>query len=284
MSIFGQVWLWSVAAFLIGVLLTWLVLVRPAQARNRVLEQRLLAARSATTAPAATHTAERRPVAAPIRSFEPEPGLKPLEPYEPEAFQPEPVQSEPAERPESRWFDRESYGESVAAEDPSSTAPPPPSTEALPAADSAGALFEPAELDRAVVACARRIAVRVISHGEIDRTGLHRSNLAGLRSVLEPELATESTSAFREVEEPTSERGSLFDASQPEPVPDPEPPAYAFGGGAAPEDQPSPTETTQVLPKRQPRRSNLGSFESPKAIQPSMRCRSRRCSTSTAGH
>jgi ribonuclease HII len=40
------------------------------------------------------------------------------------------------------------------------------------------------ELFRAVVSCAQRIAVRVISHGEIDRAGLHRSNLAGLRSVL----------------------------------------------------------------------------------------------------
>jgi ribonuclease HII len=40
------------------------------------------------------------------------------------------------------------------------------------------------ELYHAVVACATRIAVRVISHGEIDRSGLHRSNLAGLRSVL----------------------------------------------------------------------------------------------------
>ena len=40
------------------------------------------------------------------------------------------------------------------------------------------------ELFRAIVCCAERIAVRVISHGEIDRSGLHRSNLAGLRSVL----------------------------------------------------------------------------------------------------
>jgi ribonuclease HII len=40
------------------------------------------------------------------------------------------------------------------------------------------------ELFRAVVSCARRVAVRVVSHGEIDRTGLHRSNLAGLRAVL----------------------------------------------------------------------------------------------------
>jgi ribonuclease HII len=40
------------------------------------------------------------------------------------------------------------------------------------------------DLFRAVVGCAERIAVRVISHTEIDRTGLHRCNLAGLRSVL----------------------------------------------------------------------------------------------------
>jgi ribonuclease HII len=40
------------------------------------------------------------------------------------------------------------------------------------------------ELFHAIVSCSKRIAVRVISHGEIDRSGLHRSNLAGLRAVL----------------------------------------------------------------------------------------------------
>jgi ribonuclease HII len=40
------------------------------------------------------------------------------------------------------------------------------------------------QLFRAVVGCARQIAVRVISSREIDRNGLHRSNLAGLRAVL----------------------------------------------------------------------------------------------------
>ncbi|TML62906.1 MAG: ribonuclease HII [Actinobacteria bacterium] len=40
------------------------------------------------------------------------------------------------------------------------------------------------ELFRAVVGCAERIAVRVISPREIDETGLHRSNLAGLRAML----------------------------------------------------------------------------------------------------
>ena len=40
------------------------------------------------------------------------------------------------------------------------------------------------ELYRAVVGCATRISVRVVPPAEIDRNGLHRSNLWGLRSVL----------------------------------------------------------------------------------------------------
>src|SRR6478735_5761991 len=40
------------------------------------------------------------------------------------------------------------------------------------------------ELFRAVVGCAARISVRVIPSSEIDRNGLHKSNLWGLRSVL----------------------------------------------------------------------------------------------------
>jgi ribonuclease HII len=40
------------------------------------------------------------------------------------------------------------------------------------------------ELFRAVVGCAERIVVRAVSPAEIDREGLHRSNLAGLRAVL----------------------------------------------------------------------------------------------------
>jgi ribonuclease HII len=40
------------------------------------------------------------------------------------------------------------------------------------------------ELFRAVLGCAERVAVRVISSDEIDRNGLHRMNLAGLRSTL----------------------------------------------------------------------------------------------------
>ena len=45
-------------------------------------------------------------------------------------------------------------------------------------------LGEREDLFRTVVGCAERIAVRVIAAAEIDREGLHRSNLAGLRSAL----------------------------------------------------------------------------------------------------
>jgi ribonuclease HII len=40
------------------------------------------------------------------------------------------------------------------------------------------------ELFGAVLGCAERVVVRAVPHGEIDRNGLHRSNLAGLRAVL----------------------------------------------------------------------------------------------------
>jgi len=39
-------------------------------------------------------------------------------------------------------------------------------------------------LFRGVMACAERIEVRVIPQGEIDRSGLHRSNLEAMRSIL----------------------------------------------------------------------------------------------------
>jgi ribonuclease HII len=40
------------------------------------------------------------------------------------------------------------------------------------------------ELFRAVLACAEKVVVRAVPAGEIDRFGLHRSNLEGLRAML----------------------------------------------------------------------------------------------------
>ena len=51
--------------------------------------------------------------------------------------------------------------------------------------DSKQVAFEERErLFAAVAACASAISVRVVPSGKIDRSGLHRSNLAGLRAVL----------------------------------------------------------------------------------------------------
>ncbi|RSN19016.1 hypothetical protein DMC63_16400 [Streptomyces sp. WAC 05977] len=49
MSIFGQVWLWSLLAFVVGALLTWLVLVLPARKRIRELESSLATAHAETS-------------------------------------------------------------------------------------------------------------------------------------------------------------------------------------------------------------------------------------------
>ena len=43
---------------------------------------------------------------------------------------------------------------------------------------------ESEQLYRAVIGCAERVVVRAVPSAQIDRDGLHRSNLAGLRAVL----------------------------------------------------------------------------------------------------
>ena len=58
------------------------------------------------------------------------------------------------------------------------------------------------ELFRAVVACAERVSIRVVTHAEIDRAGLHASNLASLRHVLHalllPPRSASSTASARQ--------------------------------------------------------------------------------------
>jgi ribonuclease HII len=40
------------------------------------------------------------------------------------------------------------------------------------------------ELFQAIMGCAEQVIVRVVPHGQIDRNGLHRSNLAAMREIL----------------------------------------------------------------------------------------------------
>ncbi|QRP45465.1 hypothetical protein [Amycolatopsis sp. FDAARGOS 1241] len=69
MSIFGQVWLWSLLAFFVGALVAWLVLVLPARKRVRELEEALAAAHAEnarTPANAAALAATGTAVPAPV--------------------------------------------------------------------------------------------------------------------------------------------------------------------------------------------------------------------------
>ncbi|WP_020662884.1 hypothetical protein [Amycolatopsis benzoatilytica] len=68
MSIFGQVWLWSLLAFFVGALIAWLVLARPARKRVQELEAELSAAhadsaRAAASTPARAASAPDRAAA-----------------------------------------------------------------------------------------------------------------------------------------------------------------------------------------------------------------------------
>ncbi|WP_027941097.1 hypothetical protein [Amycolatopsis taiwanensis] len=272
MSIFGQVWLWSIAAFLVGTLLTWLLLVRPVRARNRELERRLRAA-----------LADRAPEPAdapPARFFEPEPEPEPYPPLdEPEFFdgrpgpQPESLEryprdpeslehflpeSEPAdERAGSAWFQEASDGPAEQDRNGNGSAEPP-AQEFL----AVSSVLEPdRELETELTS-----VFKVVDEKPVEENG------------------SELTSVFKAVddqpdEERGSERGTLFDPEGPAPaglpgasVPDAhrEPPAYAFGGDDAPgAGDESAAEATQVLPRRQPRQADHDG--APQVAPPSMR-------------
>ncbi|WP_409466941.1 hypothetical protein [Amycolatopsis sp. GA6-003] len=68
MSIFGQVWLWSLLAFIVGAVLAWLVLARPARKRVHELETELASAH-ADTARAAASTPARTAVLPPAEDW-----------------------------------------------------------------------------------------------------------------------------------------------------------------------------------------------------------------------
>lgn len=295
MSIFGQVWLWSLAAFLIGVLLTWMVLVRPVQARNRRLERRLREARSALASPPPRRPArpavpagdKRRP---PDRyqqppgfgeRYQPDPGV--TDRYEPESqpteqYRPDPGVTE-RHQPEPQATDQYSANgvtprhltEPQAADQQPEPEPfwssfdpdPEPEPAALPEPEAAEEPRELAWFERE-----RQAKPGADKEKEEPQPAQpSATEFVGLNSVLEPENAADAgvTSVFQKIddapaEERGSERGSLFgpsESGEPEPTApsEPAPPAYAFGGDRKPADNEGAAEVTQVLPL--PRRKPL---------------------------
>lgn len=109
MSIFGQVWVWSLAAFFVGVLLTWLVLVLPLRKSVRKLESALAQAH----ADAARTPANAAGLAAPGTEVFARPEPRPDSRFEPE---PEPrFESEPRFEPEPSRQETSYPGTLVAA-------------------------------------------------------------------------------------------------------------------------------------------------------------------------
>jgi hypothetical protein len=109
MSIFGQVWLWSVAAFALGALLAWALLARPAQARVRELERRLVRAEAAPPAAPPRDPEPTRVQPAPAKDDDDTARTQQIQQVRPTP-QPEP-DPEPTEyvSPAPSWLERDSF-------------------------------------------------------------------------------------------------------------------------------------------------------------------------------
>ncbi|MEU8636673.1 hypothetical protein AB0C38_31265 [Amycolatopsis sp. NPDC048633] len=336
MSIFGQVWLWSLAAFFVGVLLTWLVLVLPLRKSVRKLESSLAqahadAARTPANAAglAAPGTeiyarAERRPELPPTRQETSYPGTlvaaPPIHrgevhddidqdfaeldsqvpsrtpPAADDAYRPEP-EPENAYRPEPE--PENAYRPEPERDDPYQSA----ATQFMTPVDEP----EPEDPYRAPA------TEYLVPDEELDAEPVSPA-LSRLEQKLDPDPAgslfqppAEETHAPAPDwfdHEPPSERSAFEEpmertrylavgGEQSEEVEEAEPeeaPQYAFAGedaGANGElDVPpeTPAESTQVLPKRQPREALRGGFDAPQPIEPSMRTVERRETDLSGAH
>ncbi|SDY60263.1 hypothetical protein SAMN05421504_10695 [Amycolatopsis xylanica] len=274
MSIFGQVWLWSLLAFIVGALLTWLVLVLPARKRIRELEATL------TAVHAERASARQEPAAEQPATLVETPAVE-RQPWEPQAVAQQ-DQWQPEDEPElTRQLDSQELTRQLE--------PEPRLWEPEPVAQEQ---WEP----EPVAQVAEAWEPEQESEPEQEAWEPERTEV---RSVLEEQPPTEYMHISEADDEP---EGSLFQKpSAPEPdwfdrEPLPERSAFEeaprFGGiepadettafdsvesGELPvEPEETAMETTQLLPKRQRGESIRGGFEPPRPIQPSMRAVERR--------
>ncbi|MDT7724325.1 MAG: hypothetical protein QOI21_901 [Actinomycetota bacterium] len=298
MSIFGQVWLWSLLAFVIGALLTWLVLVLPAHKRVRSLESQLAAAHAEAARPAAKpREATNTSYLDQVTSIEPivQPYVE-REPY----VESEPVMASQAETTSYLPPMRQEYGD------------PEPYVQAEARSDHEYLEQEyvPQDVeDREIEAWTEDRIDGDPAPQAVDFPATEYIRQIEAEPEVEPEPEPEPE--FDPEPEPVAhEPASLF---QPEPLPagyqpdtnwferelvperspfqepagpdffeEPEvtetEPAYAFASEEREEssDEMAPVDSTQVLPKRQRRESPRGGFDPPQPIQPSMRAIERR--------
>ncbi|MFJ7210535.1 hypothetical protein [Amycolatopsis sp. NPDC098790] len=301
MSIFGQVWLWSLAAFFVGVLLTWLVLVLPLRKNVRKLESSLAQAH----ADAARTPANAAGLAAPGTEVftRPEPRPEPVPAREETSYPGTLVAAAP--------FNRDDVHDDIDADFAELDSQVPPGTHDPDEAFRP----EPEPEDRA---SETQFIPPVAPPESEDPYRAAATEYLTPEEELEPE--TPALSRLEQQLDPEPAAGSLFQTPADEPqhqAPDwfdddlpsersafeepvertrylsvggdaveeaeeaEEAPQYAFGGDDAANgelDVPpeTPAEATQVLPKRQPREALRGGFVSPQPIEPSMRTVERR--------
>ena len=295
MSIFGQVWLWSLAAFFVGVLLTWLILVLPLRRSVRRLESSLAQAHA---------DAARTPANAGSEAFRrPEPRPEP-EPSRQETSYPGTLVAVPPLHRDDVHDDIDEDFAELDSQVPSRVQPEPEPEPADDAAYRAAAtqfltpVAEPESEDTYRATATEYL----VPAGETVEDEPESPALSRLEQNLDADPLLQSSSAEPHApapdwfdHEPRSERSPFeepvertrYIGEHPGSVRKVEPedeelPQYAFGGddvtgGELDMPAETPAEATQVLPKRQPRETAVrGGFDAPQPIQPSMRTVERR--------
>ncbi|SFW47586.1 hypothetical protein [Amycolatopsis australiensis] len=313
MSIFGQVWLWSLAAFFVGAVLTWLVLVLPLRKSVRKLESALAQAHAdAARTPANAAAAPGTEVFA-----RPEPRPEP-EPTRQETSYPGTLVAAPPMRRDDVHDDIDEDFAELDSQVPPGTHPDPDDA-FRPEPDAAFRPEPEPEPDAAHRATETQILTPVAEPQPEDPYRAAASEylapeeepapaVSRLEQKLDPEAAAGSlfqppaedvpvpdwfgqdTPAERSPFEEPVERTRYLGSVGAEETEAKEPPQYAFGGDDTTADselgvpEETPIEATQVLPKRQPREALRGGFVTPQPIQPSMRTVERRETDLSGAH
>lgn len=255
MSIFGQVWVYSAAAFVLGVFLTWLFLVRPARRDARELRRRLADAESmAATRSRSTTDRDHEPrigSSGGARSDE-----EPVTPMSSTRY------IEPLPPPER--------GEVTQHIPP---APSWPEQDSLRAYRSPEPDQEPElEPDFASVLDPGRAAAEDEQEAARHVEDEPEQQPRRVASLFQPASAADADAdADNDAVEVTGADVGIDADDEPR-----QPPAYAFSDPETPASDEVPVEQTQVLPKRQPRQALRGGFEPAQPIEPSIRPIARR--------
>jgi hypothetical protein len=272
MSLFGQVWLWSLLAFVIGVLLTWFVLVLPARNHVRELESRLAQAHAQASRSAEPMVPTNTAYLSQPAVFEQEPYIRQESYAQPEQYEAGEQYAQAEEQPEQE------HNRHVAAE------PEVAAWAEGPVAEYEARLEPDREPDPGDFHPATEYLQYVERELSVEPLSVEPEHEPSLFQP-EPALADFHPDPDWFELEVVPERSPFEEPPGSEPVKETEVTqvvsAYEFDqDGEEQGEQPVvpdlPADATQVLPKRQPRQSPLGGLDAPRSIQPSMRAIERR--------